>query len=163
SGDPQISPASFSYTSGRTVVDQNANELWTVLVCKPWLDGEFGTTVYAAKHGAPKTAVNQYARPLLWAQAIAVNERPTTTLIQAKQAAYVGIAQTISNKDPSAYPLFQGKEWTTRLEIAFASLLAAVVAGVLILLISVTLILLKLGFLLLLIVGPFFLLIGTHP
>ncbi len=177
-GDPQISPASFSYTSGRTVVDQNANELWTVLVCKPWLDGEFGTTVFATAHGAAgqgaaqqaaaqhaaaKTAVNLYARPLLWAQAIAVNERPTTGLIQAKQAAYVGIAQTISSKDPSAYPLFQGKEWTTRLEIAFASLLAAVVAGVLILLISVTLILLKLGFLLLLIVGPFFLLIGTHP
>ncbi|HET9898195.1 MAG TPA: type IV secretion system protein [Streptosporangiaceae bacterium] len=161
--DPQISPASFSYTSGRTVVDQNANELWTVLVCKPWLDGEFGTTVYAAKHGAAQTAVSKYARPLLWAQAIAVNERATTGMIQAKQAAYVGIAQTIQNKDPSAYPLFQGKEWTTRLEIAFASLLAAVVAGVLILLISVTLILLKLGFLLLLIVGPFFLLIGTHP
>ncbi len=113
--DPQISPSSFSYTSGRTVVDQNANELWTVLVCKPWLAGEFGTTAIA------KTS------------------------------------------DPSVYPLFQGKEWTTRLEIAFSALLAAVVAGLLVLLISVTLILLKLGFLLLLIVGPFFLLIGTHP
>ena len=41
--------------------------------------------------------------------------------------------------------------------------IAAVVAGLLVLLISVTLILLKLSFLLLLIVGPFFLLIGTHP
>ena len=49
------------------------------------------------------------------------------------------------------------------MEIAFAALFAAVVAGILILLIAVTLILLKLGFLLLLIVGPFFLLIGTHP
>ncbi len=159
--DPQISPTSFSYTSGRTVVDQNANELWTVLVCKPWLDGEFGTTAFAA--GGRRTPVPVFARQLLWAQAIAVNERPTTTLINAKQAAYEGIAQTIKTKDPSVYPLFQGKEWTTRLEIAFAALLAALVAGVLILLISVTLILLKLGFLLLLIVGPFFLLIGTHP
>jgi hypothetical protein len=162
-GDPQISPASFSYTSGRTVVDQNANELWTVLVCKPWLDGEFGTTTYAAPHGKHQTIVNAYARQLLWSQAIATNEKPTAALLQAKQAAYVGIAQTIQNKDPAAFPLFQGKEWTTRLEIAFAALLAALVAGVLILLISVTLILLKLGFLLLLIVGPFFLLIGTHP
>jgi hypothetical protein len=161
-GDPQISPASFSYTSGRTVVDQNANELWTVLVCKPWLDGEFGTTAYA-QHGGARTPVNNFARPLLWAQAVAVNEHPTTALIQAKQAAYEGIAKTIQNSDPSVYPLFQGKQWTTRLEIGFAALLAALVAGVLILLISVTLILLKLGFLLLLIVGPFFLLIGTHP
>ena len=65
-------------------------------------------------------------------------------------ATYAGIAQTLKTKDPSVYPLFQGKEWTTRLEIGFAALLAAVVAGVLVLLISVTLILLKLGFLLLL-------------
>jgi hypothetical protein len=160
--DPQINPASYSYTSGGTVVDQNANELWTVLVCKPWLDGEFGTTTFAAK-GKPQTVVNKYARSLLWSQAIAVNEQPTTALINAKQATYVGIAQTIQTSDPAVYPLFQGKEWTTRLEIAFMALLAALVAGVLILLISVTLILLKLGFLLLLIVGPFFLLIGTHP
>jgi hypothetical protein len=159
--DPQISRSSYSYTSSRTVVDQNANELWTVLVCKPWLAGEFGTTAFTA-NGRP-TAVSAYARQLLWAQAMAVNERPSTTLINAKQAAYEGIAQTIKTKDPSVYPLFQGKQWTTRLEIAFAALLAALVAGVLVLLISVTLILLKLGFLLLLIVGPFFLLIGTHP
>ena len=159
--DPQISTSSFSYTSSRTVVDQNANELWTVLVCKPWLDGEFGTTAFAA--GGRPTPVRAFARQLLWAQAIAVNEHPTTTLINAKQAAYAGIAQTMKTKDPAVYPLFQGKEWTTRLEIGFAALLAALVAGLLVLLISVTLILLKLGFLLLLIVGPFFLLIGTHP
>jgi hypothetical protein len=161
-GDPQIQPASYSYTSGNTVVDQNANELWTVLVCKPWLDGELGTTAFSAPGGKP-TPVNTYARQLLWAQAIAANEKPTTGLIQAKQATYTGIAQSIQQNNPGIYPLFQGKEWTTRLEIAFAALLAAVVAGVLVLLISVTLILLKLGFLLLLIVGPFFLLIGTHP
>ncbi|HUZ54137.1 MAG TPA: type IV secretion system protein [Streptosporangiaceae bacterium] len=159
--DPQISRASFSYTSSRTVVDQNANELWTVLVCKPWLDGEFGTTAFAAAGKA--TPVSAYARQLLWAQAIAANEHPTTALVNAKQAAYQGIATTIQRQDPSVYPLFQGKEWTTRLEIGFAALLAALVAGVLVLLISATLILLKLSFLLLLIAGPFFLLIGTHP
>jgi hypothetical protein len=161
-GDPQINPASFSYTSGRTVVDQNANELWTVLVCKPWLDGEFGTTGFGSA-GGQSTPVNRYARQLLWAQAVATNERPTTALVTAKQAAYTGIATTIQQRDPSTYALFQGKQWTTRLEIAFAALLAATVAGVLVLIISVTLILLKLGFLLLLVVGPFFLLIGTHP
>ncbi|HEX9030623.1 MAG TPA: type IV secretion system protein [Streptosporangiaceae bacterium] len=160
--DPQISQASFSYTSGRTVVDQNANELWTVLVCKPWVDGEFGTTAFSGP-GGKATPVAGYARSLLWAQAIAANERATPTLITAKQDAYAGIAQSIKTQDASVYPLFQGKEWTTRLEIAFAALLAALVAGVLVLLISVTLILLKLGFLLLLIVGPFFLLVGTHP
>jgi hypothetical protein len=159
--DPQISRSSFSYTSGRTVVDQNANELWTVLVCKPWLDGEFGTTALSV-NGKP-TPTATYGRQLLFAQAIAVNEHATAAVVSAKQAVYVGIAQTIKTNDATSYPLFQGKQWTTRLEIAFSALIAAVVAGVLVLLISVTLILLKLGFLLLLIVGPFFLLIGIHP
>jgi hypothetical protein len=160
--DPQAAPASYSYVSGSTVVDQNADELWSVLVCKPWLVGEFGTSVYATGSATP-TVVNKYGRQLLWAQAIAVNEKPTASLIQAKQAAYQGIATSIQSSDPSVYPLFQGKQWTTRLEVGFAALFAALVAGVLVLLISVTLIMLKLSFLLLLIVGPFFLLIGTHP
>jgi TrbL/VirB6 plasmid conjugal transfer protein len=160
--DPQAL-ASFAFTGGNNIVDQNAGELWAVLVCKPWLDGEFGTTSFAATPGGRQSLVNAYARQLLWAQTIAVNEKPTTALIQAKQATFAGIAKNIQLKDPGIYPLFQGKQWTTRLEIAFAALFAAVVAGVLVLLIAVTLILLKLGFLLLLVVGPFFLLIGTHP
>jgi hypothetical protein len=160
--DPQAQSATYSYTSGSTVVDQNADELWTVLVCKPWLVGEFGTSVFSFD-GGKATAVNTYGRSLLWAQAIAVNEKATPALVQAKQDAFAGIASSIQTKDPAIYPLFQGKQWTTRLEVAFAALFAAVVAGVLVLLIAVTLILLKLSFLLLLIVGPFFLLIGVHP
>jgi hypothetical protein len=160
--DPQVQPSTYSYTSGSTVVDQNADELWTVLVCKPWLVGEFGTSAYGAGGGRP-TAVNTYGRALLWSQAIAVNEKATPALIQAKQDAYAGIASSIQTNDPADYALFQGKQWTTRLEVALAALFAAVVAGVLVLLISVTLILLKLSFLLLLVVGPFFLLIGAHP
>ncbi len=159
--DPQAQPASFDTSSGSAVVDQNANELWTVLVCKPWLAGEFGTTAFGP--ASATTPVNTYGRQLLWAQAIAANEKPTTALVKAKQATYSGIATRIQQRDPGIYPLFQGKQWTTRLEIAFAGLFAAAVAGVLVLLIAVTLILLKLGFLLLLVVGPFFLLIGTHP
>jgi TrbL/VirB6 plasmid conjugal transfer protein len=159
--DPQVQPANFNYSSGGGIVAENANELWSVLVCKPWLAGEFGTTAFGPP-GA-QTPVNTYGRQLLWAQAIATNETPTNALIQAKQATYAGIATSIQQKDPGIYPLFQGKEWTTRLEIGFAALFAAAIAGVLVLLIAVTLILLKLGFLLLLVVGPFFLLIGTHP
>jgi len=161
-GDPEVQPAVYSYTSGSTVVDQNADELWSVLVCKPWLVGEFGTSVYTTGKGT-RTVVNTYGRSLLWAQAIAADEKGTPALIQAKQSAYQGIAASLQANDPAVYPLFQGKDWTTRLEVAFAALFAALVAGVLILLISVTLILLKLSFLLLLIVGPFFLLIGAHP
>ena len=161
--DPQVKTASYNFTGGTGIVDQNANELWTVLVCKPWLDGEFGTTTYTTGKGAKPTVVNQYGRQLLWAQAIATNENPTASLIQAKQNAYAGIAPSIKQNDPDVYSLFQGNQYPTRLEIAFAALFAALVAGVLVLLIAITLIILKLGFLLLLVAGPFFLIVGTHP
>jgi hypothetical protein len=164
SGDPQVPrAASFGYAPGNGVVDANANELWTVLVCKPWLDGEFGTTAYAGPGKGHPTVVNRYGRALLWAQAIAVNEKPTASLITAKEDAYAGIAESVKNSYPAVYPLFQGKQWATRLEIGFAALFAALAAGALVLLIAITLIVLKLGFLLLLVVGPFFLVIGTHP
>ncbi len=99
-GDPQVQPANYSYTSGSTVVDQNADELWTVLVCKPWLVGEFGTSVFSAD-GGKATAVNTYGRSLLWAQAIAVNEKATPALVQAKQDAFAGIASSIQTNDPA--------------------------------------------------------------
>ncbi len=161
--DPQIATGDFSFTSSNGLVDKNANELWSVLVCKPWLDGELGTTQYSTSANGPQTVVNQFGRQLLWSQAIATNEKPTSTLIQAKQATYNGIANDLQKNDPSVYSLFQGNQWTSRLEIGFAALFASLVAGLLILLISLTLIILKLGFLLLLIAGPFFLIIGTHP
>ena len=160
--DPQAHPATYNFSSNNGLVAENANELWAVLVCKPWLAGEFGTTSFGTG-GSGQTLVNTYGRQLLWAQAIATNEKQSAVVIQAKQATFSGIAMSIQQKDPGTYPLFQGKQWTTRLEIALAALFAAAIAGVLVLLIAVTLILLKLGFLLLLVAGPFFLLIGTHP
>ena len=162
-GDPQSVTGNFAFTSGNGLVDENANELWSVLVCKPWLYGELGTTAYAAPGAANPTVVNTYGRQLLWSQAIAANETPSAALIQAKQATYTGIATSMQQNNPAIYPLFQGNQWTTRLEIAFAAMFAALVAGLLILLIALTLIVLKLGFLLLLVAGPFFLIVGTHP
>jgi hypothetical protein len=164
--DAQSVPPSYAFTTGNGLVDQNANELWTVLVCKPWLDGEFGTTQYATPGtpAAQTNVVNLYGRQLLWAQAVAVNEQPVTTaLFNAKQATYSGIAADLKANNPAVYSLFQGDQWTTRLEIGFEALFAAVAAGLLILLIALTLIMLKLGFLLLLVAGPFFLIVGIHP
>jgi hypothetical protein len=163
--DPQSVTSNYAFTSANGLVDQNANELWSVLVCKPWLIGELGTSQYA-QPGTPQAqtnVVNQYGRSLLWAQAIAANEQPTAAVITAKQDTYNGIASALQSNYPAVYPLFQGSQWTTRLEIGFTALFAAVAAGLLVLLIALTLIVLKLGFLLLLVAGPFFLIIGTHP
>ena len=163
--DPQSVTANYAFTSGNGLVDENANELWSVLVCKPWLDGELGTTQWAPPNsvGATTNVVNQFGRQLLWSQAIAANEKPTQALITAKQDTYTGIAQKLHANFPAVYPLFQGNQWTTRLEVGFEALFAALAAGLLVLLIALTLIILKIGFLLLLVAGPFFLIIGVHP
>ena len=163
--DPQSVTANYAFTSGNGLVDENANELWSVLVCKPWLDGELGTTQWAPPNsvGATTNVVNQFGRQLLWSQAIAANEQPTQALITAKQDTYTGIAQKLHANYPAVYPLFQGNQWTTRLEIGFEAMFAALAAGLLVLLIALTLIILKIGFLLLLVAGPFFLIIGVHP
>ena len=164
STDPQSPSANYTFTSGSNLVDQNANELWSVLVCKPWLIGEFGTASYTPiGQKGPQTLVNQYGRQLLFAQAVAANEKPTAALDNQKQLIYNGIATNLKATNPAVYSLFQGDQWTTRLEIGFTALFAAVAAGLLVLLIALTLIILKLGFLLLLVAGPFFLIIGIHP
>ena len=162
-GDQQSVPEGYAFTSANGLVDQNANELWSVLVCKPWLDGELGSTAYATSPTGNQTVVNKYGRQLLWAQAIAANEQPTQAVITAKKDTYVGIAKSLQTNYPAVYPLFQGNQWTTRMEIGFSALFAALAAGLLVLLISLTLIVLKLGWLLLLVVGPLFLLVGIHP
>jgi len=137
----------------------------TIAVIDPKGDAESLVGVLTARavgRGKP-TVVNTYGRQLLWSQAIAADEKPTADVIHAKQAAYAGLVAPLKQNDPGTYALFQGKQWTTRLEIGFAALFASLLAGVLVLLIAITLILLKLGFLLLLVAGPFFLIVGTHP
>src|SRR5579859_6681570 len=61
-GDPQSVASNYAFTSGNGLVDENANELWSVLVCKPWLLGELGTTQYNAQGNGPQTVVNTYGR-----------------------------------------------------------------------------------------------------
>src|SRR6202020_2563387 len=98
SADPQSVASNSAFTSGSGLVDNNANELWSVLVCKPWLDGELGTTEYAppGSAAAQTNVVNLYGRQLLWAQAVAANEQPVTTnLLNTKMATYNGIAQQL--------------------------------------------------------------------
>jgi hypothetical protein len=140
-------------------ITRNANGLWVALVCKPWLMGEFGTT------DTKSAIVRQNADRLLWSQAI---DLPDTTGgkrpdIEKKADTYKDVTANIKENHASVYPLFQGKEWTTRLAISFGAIFAALVAGLLILVIAIALIVVKISFLLLLVAGPFFLGLGIHP
>ncbi|MCD0447916.1 type IV secretion system protein [Actinocorallia sp. API 0066] len=145
--------------SGLDATTRNANGLWVALVCKPWLMGEFGTTDPEAE------IVKKHADRLLYAQAVDLPETYGTAApdFGAKADAYKEVAKDIKENYAGVYPVFQGKQWTSRLAVAFGALFAALVAGLLILVISVTLIIVKIAFLLLLVAGPIFLGIGIHP
>ncbi|WP_239316612.1 type IV secretion system protein [Planobispora longispora] len=154
---PQAMAGGYGH-SGTPAVEQNADALWSTLVCKPWLMGQFGT----ADANAP--VIGDFGSKLLDIQAIDAAEQKAAQLpsSSAHQARYEEeVAQYL--KTTPIYFLFQGKDWTSRLGIAIGALMAAMVAGVLIFLVAVSLLALKIGFLLLLILAPVFLLIGVHP
>jgi hypothetical protein len=138
---------------------RNANGLWVALVCKPWLMGEFGTTDPNSK------IVKDNADKLLWSQAVDLPETygSQNVDLEKKADAYKEVAKDIKDNHPGAYSTFQGKQWTSRLAVAFGGLFAALVAGLLILVIAIALIVVKISFLLLLVAGPVFLGIGIHP
>ncbi|WP_084263515.1 type IV secretion system protein, partial [Actinomadura formosensis] len=138
---------------------RNANGLWVALVCKPWLQGEFGTTDPNAK------IVKENADKLLWSQAVDLPETYGTNKVDLgkKADAYKDVTKNIKDNHPQTYALFQGKNWQNRLAVAFGGLFAALVAGLLIMVIAIALIVVKIAFLLLLVAGPIFLGIGIHP
>ncbi|RAY14399.1 hypothetical protein DPM19_15685 [Actinomadura craniellae] len=138
---------------------RNANGLWVALVCKPWLMGEFGTTDPNAK------IVKENADKLLWSQAVDLSETHGGQKVDLgkKADAYKEVTENIKEDYPGVYPVFQGKQWTSRLAVSFGALFAALVAGMLILVIAIALIVVKISFLLLLVAGPIFLGIGIHP
>jgi uncharacterized membrane protein YgcG len=140
-------------------VTRNANGLWVTLVCKPWLMGEFGTD------DAKSKIVQDNGAKLLSAQAVDLTESYSGKQpdIDKKADDYKAVAKNIKDNYRSAYPLFQGKNWTSRLAVSFGALIAALVAGLLVLIIAVMLMVLKISFLLLLVAGPIFLGIGIHP
>ncbi|MBT2230883.1 type IV secretion system protein [Nonomuraea sp. NEAU-A123] len=153
--NPQVKAGGYGQT-GTPGVDQNAEALWSTLVCKPWLMGLFGT----ADPNQP--IVRDFGRTMLETQSIpAATVNQPAPDVGAHQAKYAEIAEKLKND--SRYMIFSGRDWTSRLGVAIGALIAALVAGVLIFLVAVSLLVLKVGFLLLLILGPVFLLIGVHP
>ncbi|MFC4058345.1 type IV secretion system protein [Planomonospora corallina] len=158
-GETAAQPQAGGYgRPGTPTVDQNADALWSTLVCKPWLMGVFGT----ADPEAP--VVKALGATTLDIQAIDAAEQQAaqTPDSGAHQARYEEEVAKYLKPTP-VYFLFQGKDWTNRLGIAIGAFMAAVVAGVLIFLVAVSLLALKIGFLLLVIMAPVFLLIGVHP
>ncbi|MBG0826177.1 type IV secretion system protein [Planomonospora sp. ID67723] len=154
---PQAMPGGYG-RDGVPAVEQNADALWSTLVCKPWLMGQFGT----ADSEAP--IVKTFGAKMLDIQALDATEQRAaqTPSSSAHQARYEEEIAKYLETNP-VYFLFQGKDWTSRLGVAIGALMAAMVAGLLIFLVAVSLLVLKVGFLLLLILAPVFLLIGVHP
>ncbi|MET9243655.1 type IV secretion system protein [Nonomuraea sp. NPDC003709] len=154
-GDAKVQAGGYAQT-GTPGVDQNADALWSTLVCKPWLVGLFGTA------DPQQPIVRDWGRKVLEMQSVprAVAGQPAPD-VGARQSEYASLADKLKN-DP-VYTVFSGRDWSNRLGVAVGAFIAAIVAGLLIFLVAVSLLVLKVGFLLLLILGPVFLLIGVHP
>ncbi|MGN9840826.1 type IV secretion system protein [Nonomuraea sp. H19] len=152
---PQVKAGGYAQT-GTPGVEQNADALWSTLVCKPWLVGLFGTA------DPQQPIVRDWGRKVLEMQSVppAVAGQPAPD-VGARQSEYASLAEKLRN-DPR-YTVFSGRDWSNRLGVAVGAFIAAIVAGLLIFLVAVSLLVLKVGFLLLLILGPVFLLIGVHP
>ncbi|MEV5329468.1 type IV secretion system protein [Nonomuraea sp. N2-4H] len=153
--DAQVKAGGYAQ-AGTPGVEQNADALWSTLVCKPWLVGLFGTS------DPQQPIVRDWGRKVLEMQSVpqAVAGQPAPD-VGARQSEYADFADKLRN-DPR-YATFSGRDWSNRLGVAVGAFIAALVAGLLIFLVAVSLLVLKVGFLLLLILGPIFLLIGVHP
>ncbi|GAB7099076.1 hypothetical protein JCM3263A_05500 [Thermobifida fusca] len=163
-GAPDMEKAEWE-SANDFAVRQNSQMLWSGLVCRPWIAGEFGTGPVA------NVAARYHAMDLLEAQGvsrleqyqIANGEIDAAELYSEKQASYEEISANIKNAYPEVYPIFEGSQQGIRLGVASLALFASIFAGGVILVGSVALIVLKIGFLLLLLLAPIFLLIGVHP
>ncbi|PSK97296.1 TrbL/VirB6 plasmid conjugal transfer protein [Murinocardiopsis flavida] len=163
-GAPGIEKAAWESDS-EFAVRKNSQMLWSGLVCRPWMAGEFGTgpvaDIAAEQHGVALLGAQGVSRVEL--QEVADGDVDSEDLYKQKQDDYEEIAADIENTYPEVYPLFDGSQQGSRLGVATLALFASVFAGGLILAGAVALIVLKIGFLLLLLLSPIFLLIGIHP
>ncbi|GAA3741581.1 type IV secretion system protein [Salinactinospora qingdaonensis] len=163
-GSPEIQKADWE-SENDFMVRKNSQMLWTGLVCRPWVAGQFGSGVISS------SAEEKYGLDLLRAQGISRAEQQQISqgeidpveLAESKQERYEEISQDIQRTYPEIYPIFEGEQQGSRLGVATLALFSSVFAGGLILAGSVALIVLKIGFLLLLLLSPIFLLIGVHP
>ncbi len=118
-GDPQSVAANHAFTTGNGLVDENANELWSILICKPWLWGELGTTQYDPPGQGQQTVVNIFGGSCCGRR----RSRPTRPRPRRRRRpGYSGIATSRHQANPAVYLLFQGNQWATRLEAAFAAM-----------------------------------------
>lgn len=145
--------------------EYQADQLWSGLVCRPWLAGAFGSGPRADAASA------QYGIALLSNQSVTRTESHYLTtgeitekdLVEQKIARFENLAEDMQENHPSVYPMFSGEKPSERLGVAFLALIAALLCGGFLFLVSLLVIVAKLGFFVLLLLAPFFLLVGLHP
>lgn len=156
-----------------------ACSIYKALLFTPWSAGQFGTDnphslpavanpfVTAPPSGlpaAPAYAARDPRVEMLYATAITHDEasvggKDATGAMQEKL--WTAIQQAMQGTP--YYSAWRGADPAGRISIAFAALIASVVAAVLIILISFSIVVLGIGMLLLMFMSPLFLLIGAHP
>lgn len=161
--------------------------IYKALVYTPWAAGQFGVSP-GTSLSASKGSGGNYARVTIpghgtvtdlrvaQLEAQATNASEAARVSNADNAQKASVRQKIVDADAKRFDAIQerakkeawAKVWTgddigARINVAFASLIASLCAGALVLVISFASIVLALGMLMLIMVAPLFLLIGAHP
>ncbi|MBB4934255.1 hypothetical protein F4561_005075 [Lipingzhangella halophila] len=149
-----------------TLNPENAADwMWSSLVCRPWILGQFGSSEES------KDIANDHSVELLYAQSISRTERhyidegglTESELVEEKQAEFEAISAEIEERSPGVYAVHAGDRAGARLGQAAFSLAVSVTAGGLILALGFSILMLRIAFLILVLISPFVLLIGVHP
>lgn len=136
----------------------------------PWAAGQFGTTLSTP---LPSTVPVQFGGQKrddlrisqLEAQTISHDEIAgnVNDAVAEDHARWDAVREDIENDHAELFTMWSGDQASERVNIAFASVIAALCVGILVILISFSTVVLALGMMLLIIIAPVFLLIGVHP
>jgi hypothetical protein len=157
--------ATFGDDAADTQLRVSADRMWRTFVYTPWLVLEFGDVetgqryaerLLQSKTWSPEESVEAYKA------GVAGDPRMMQTLSDAKDQQYNKISAEIQAV-PTTGAWFRGEKAIERIGVATLALVAALLAGGLLLLLSGGVFVVQLAFLVLVVLAPIFLLLGIQP
>ncbi|MDA0562870.1 hypothetical protein LG943_00740 [Streptomonospora sp. S1-112] len=152
--------------SGREItVQTHAENLWSGLVCRPWIAGQFGNSE------AGRVVEVEFASDLIAAQSvgrstthhIADGRLNATAVYESKAAGFEDLSERLEEDHPQVYPLYAGDRPWDRVGVAGMALVASICAGGLLFIVALSSLVAQMAFFLLLLLAPVFCVLGVHP
>lgn len=163
--DGVTTKATFSDDAADTQLRVSADRMWRTFVYTPWLVLEFGDVETGQRYGerllqsktwSPDESIEAYKA------GVAGDPRAMQSLTDLKDQQYKQISAEIQ-ATPQTGAWFRGEKAIERIGVATLALVAALLAGGLLLFLSGGVFVVQLAFLVLVVLAPIFLLLGIQP